>query len=123
MPCNNRHDEFAREICKELKKLGAMPMLSFAPVISDGITQGTLAMRYSLPSRDFITDCMEMAYEGYNCDAMITLGGCDKSVPGSVMPLARTNAIGLSFYGGPALPGKGKDCGYHRNLDPGTMME
>jgi dihydroxy-acid dehydratase len=63
-------------------------------------------MRYSLPSRDMIADCMEMAYKGYYCDAMITLGGCDKSVPGSIMPLARSNCIGLSFYGGPALPGK-----------------
>ena len=102
MPCNDRFDEFARIIVKELEMLGAKAMLSFTPVISDGITQGTKAMRYSLPSRDYITDCMEMMYEGYCCDAIITLGGCDKSVPGSIMPIARCNAIGLAFYGGPA---------------------
>jgi len=79
-------------------------------------------MRYSLPSRDYIADVCEMAYEGYYCDAMITLGGCDKSVPGSIMPLARCNAIGLSFYGGPALPGKCFDGG-DKNMDPGTVME
>ena len=62
-------------------------------------------MRYSLPSRDYIADCMEMMYEGYACDGLITLGGCDKSVPGSIMPLVRSNAIGLSFYGGAAQPG------------------
>jgi dihydroxy-acid dehydratase len=63
---------------------------------------------------------METMYEGYCCDAMITLGGCDKSVPASVMPLARCNAIGLSFYGGSNLPGK---CDSDKNLDPGQVME
>jgi len=82
-------------------------------------------MKYSLPSRDLIADCVEMMYNGYACDAVITLGGCDKSVPGSIMPLVRCNAVGLSFYGGAALPGK--DCRIKKPdgklADPGFVME
>ena len=78
-----------------------------------------------MPFRDLIADYVEMMYNGYACDAVITLGGCDKSVPGSIMPLVRCNAVGLSFYGGAALPGK--DCRIKKPdgklADPGFVME
>ena len=80
-PCNNRFIELAKLVAVELENLGAKAMISFTPVISDGITMGTDQMRYSLPSRDYIADCMELMYNGYACDALITLGGCDKSTP------------------------------------------
>lgn len=96
-------------------------MLACTPAISDGETQGALGMRYSLISRDYIADCIEIMHEGYAADAMITLGGCDKTVPGSLMPIARLNAIGLSLFGGPALPGLYE--GSSKALDPGSVME
>ncbi len=68
-------------------------------------------MKYSLPSRDLIADCIETMIEAYYCDGALTLGGCDKSIPGSVMPLARTNVPSVFVYGGSILPGryKGQD--------------
>ena len=71
------------------------------PVISDGNTQGARGMRYSLVSRDWIADCVEIMHEGYMADACISFGACDKTVPGAVMPLARTNTAGCFIYGGP----------------------
>ena len=71
------------------------------PVISDGNTQGTKGMRYSLVSRDWIADCVEIMHEGYMADACISFGACDKTVPGAVMPLARTNTASCFIYGGP----------------------
>jgi dihydroxy-acid dehydratase len=61
--------------------------------------------RYSLPSRDLIADHIELMHEGYRCDALITVGGCDKTQPGALMPIARGNSIGITMYGGGRLPG------------------
>jgi len=127
MPCNNQFRELADIIAQEVEQLGGKAHLCFTPVISDGQSQGARAMRYSLISREHICDCIEIMHEGYHADAVITLGGCDKSVPGVVMPLARKNLIGLSLFGGPALPGVQKrKCGGDeapRGLDPGSVME
>jgi dihydroxy-acid dehydratase len=66
-------------------------------------------------------------HEGYCADAIITLGGCDKTVPGVLMPIARLNLIGLSMFGGPALPGVCKDLKFtedtKKNLDPADIMQ
>jgi dihydroxy-acid dehydratase len=101
-----------------------------APAISDGNTQGTLGMRYSLISRDWIADCVEIMHEGYMADACITLGACDKTVPGAVMPLARCNTSGCFIYGGPLVPGQcnpplraDAPAQYHRGLDAGSVVE
>jgi len=80
-------------------------------------------MRYSLPSRELITDCIETGCNGYSTDAIISLGGCDKSVPASLMPLVRLNTIGITVYGGAAYPGKSCNNIYKNNMDPGTIME
>lgn len=113
MPCNNQFRDLADILAEEVEKLGGKAHLCFTPVISDGQSQGCKAMRYSLISREVITDCIELMHEGYHADAIITLGGCDKSVPAAVMPLARKDLVGLSLFGGPALPGLhpgGADC-------------
>ena len=90
--------------------------------ISDGLTNGSKAMRYSLISRDAITDCIEIMHEGYFADAAITLGGCDKTVPAALMPIARLNLVGITLFGGPALPGKCEDITLtDRALDPGQV--
>lgn len=126
MPCNARFLELADVVCKAIEAQGGKPMLAVTPAISDGETQGSLGMRYSLISRDYIADCIEVMHEGYSADAIITLGGCDKTVPGALQPIARLDLVGLSLFGGAALPGK---CATLKNgrggagLDPGTVME
>ena len=128
MPCNNQHKDLAELIGAALIARGCKPHYCFTPVISDGLTQGTRFMRYSLVSRDAICDAIEIMHEGYKADAIISLGGCDKTVGGVVMPLARKDMIGLSLFGGPALPGLAsakRDCpgGEQRRLDGGVMSE
>jgi len=81
--------------------VAAAAFYCMAPVISDGNTQGTRGMRYSLISRDWIADCVEIMHEGYMADACISFGACDKTVPGAVMPLARTDTSSCFIYGGP----------------------
>jgi dihydroxy-acid dehydratase len=97
-PCNDH--------IRELK-----PFLFGTPVISDGETMGMEGMKYSLMSRDLIADCIETMHEGYAADGILTLSGCDKSIPGALMPILRNNGIGLTLYGGTILPGryKGED--------------
>ena len=107
--CNARFMELADVICKAIEKHGGKPMMAVTPAISDGETQGALGMRYSLVSRDYIADCIEIMHEGYAADAMITLGGCDKTVPGALMPIARLDGVGLSLFGGAALPGPSRE--------------
>lgn len=125
MPCNNQHRELAELIGGMLEERGCKAHYAFTPVISDGLTQGTRFMRYSLVSRDAICDAIEIMHEGYKADAIITLGGCDKTVGGVVMPIARKDMIGLSLFGGPALPGLAS-CpggGELQRLDGGVMSE
>jgi len=77
-------------------------------------------MKYSLISRDWIADCVEIMHEAYAADAIIALGGCDKTVPGVLMPLARLDAIGISLYGGTILPGCSREG---KSLDAQNIME
>lgn len=125
-PCNNRVRELADLLAEEVEKAGGKAFVAGTPVISDGMTNGTEAMQYSLPSRDLIADCLETMLEGYMADAIITLGGCDKTVPAALMPIARHNAIGLTLYAGTALPGHCSGCfnthGGH-GLDAKDVME
>eukprot|EP01012_Entosiphon_sulcatum_P037729 TRINITY_DN4857_c0_g1_i1.p1 TRINITY_DN4857_c0_g1~~TRINITY_DN4857_c0_g1_i1.p1 ORF type:complete len:600 (-),score=89.25 TRINITY_DN4857_c0_g1_i1:15-1718(-) len=121
-PCNFHLKELAEMLKEEVELAGAKAFLCFTPVISDGMTNGTEMMKYSLPSRDLIADSIELMHEGYSADALITLAGCDKSVPASVMPLARTNAPGLSLYGGPNQPGEFCEK-FGRRGDAGLLME
>eukprot|EP00054_Salpingoeca_dolichothecata_P020712 m.131161 g.131161 ORF g.131161 m.131161 type:complete len:162 (-) comp23718_c0_seq3:52-537(-) len=78
-------------------------------------------MKYSLPSRDLIADCAELMHEGYRADALLTLGGCDKTQPAAVMPLVRGNYVGITLYGGSILPGTHPKTGKH--LDAGSVFE
>ena len=97
------------------------------PVISDGQGQGNEGMRYSLPSRDLIADCIELMHEGYRCDAMLTLAGCDKTQPAAVMPIVRGNNVGITLYGGSILAGVLPDACAHlpkgHNMDAATVFE
>jgi dihydroxy-acid dehydratase len=110
-PCNDHIRKLGDVIFREIVAAGGMPFLFGTPVISDGETMGMEGMKYSLMSRDLIADCIETMHEGYAADGIITLSGCDKSIPGAVMPILRNNSIGLTLYGGTILPGryKGED--------------
>lgn len=105
-PCNDHIDELGKIVADEIKSQGGKPFLFGTPVISDGETMGSEGMKYSLMSRDLIADCIETMQEGYLTDGTITISGCDKSIPGALMPLARNNSIGLTLYGGSILPGR-----------------
>ncbi|MFN8769668.1 MAG: dihydroxy-acid dehydratase [Neisseriaceae bacterium] len=105
-PCNAHIRELGDIVSDSIEKTNGKPVIFGTPVISDGETMGTEGMKYSLVSRELIADCIEMMHEGYSSDGIITLSGCDKTIPAALIPLARTNAIGLTLYGGSILPGK-----------------
>lgn len=110
-PCNAHIESLGKIIMGEVEKAGGKPIIFGTPVVTDGETMGTSGMKYSLVSRELIADCIEMMHEAYAADGAITLSGCDKTIPASLIPLARNNSIGITLYGGTILPGqyKGKD--------------
>jgi len=109
LPCNDHIRTLGDLAFEEIEKRGGKPIQFGTPVVSDGITMGVNGMRYSLPSRDLIADCVELMHEAYMCDGILTLSGCDKTIPGVLMPLARNNSIGLTLYGGSILTGRFQD--------------
>src|SRR3989442_4815312 len=74
--------------------------------ISDGITMGTEGMRTSLVSREIIADSIELVARGYLLDGIVAISGCDKTIPGTVMALARLDLPSLMVYGGSIMPGE-----------------
>ena len=113
-------------LVKAIERRGGKAFVASTPIISDGETQGSKGMRYSLISRDYIADSIEIMHEGYMADAMINLSGCDKSVPAAAMPIPRHDSIGMVLYGGRALPGKCTGCTNTHGgtgLDPKDVME
>jgi len=110
-PCNAHIRDLGNVVSQAVTGSSGKPVIFGTPVISDGETMGMEGMKYSLVSRELIADCIEMMHEGYAADGIITLSGCDKTIPAALIPLARTNAIGLTLYGGSILPGRlhGKD--------------
>jgi len=110
-PCNAHIDQLAQVTEEFISQSGGRPYMFGTPVITDGETMGTEGMKYSLVSREWIADSIEMMSEAYMADGTIALSGCDKTIPASLMPLARNNSIGITLYGGTILPGShnGKD--------------
>lgn len=105
-PCNAHILELGQTINGMIERSGGKAFMFGTPVVTDGETMGMEGMKYSLVSRDLIADCIEMMHEAYAADGALALSGCDKTIPASVMPLARTNAIGITLYGGTILPGR-----------------
>ena len=104
--CNQHFVLLAEEVKREVERQGGIGYLTYPPVISDGVTMGMTGLRYSLPSRDLIADNIELMAEGYRVDGIITLGGCDKTQPGAVIPLLRNSSgYGITVYGGGRHPG------------------
>jgi dihydroxy-acid dehydratase len=110
-PCNSGLQKLADAAVAELKAIGANPQIFGTPTISDGMAMGTEGMKYSLVSREVIADCIETCVGGQWMDGVLTIGGCDKNMPGAMMGMIRANVPGIFVYGGTILPGryKGQD--------------
>jgi dihydroxy-acid dehydratase len=105
-PCNDHVRALGDIVQQAIEVAGGKAIVFGTPVVSDGISMGTEAMKYSLVSREVIADSIELMTEGYMVDAVITLSGCDKTIPAALMPIARNNLTGLTLYGGSILPGE-----------------
>jgi dihydroxy-acid dehydratase len=105
MPCNFHLRALAAKVKEGIRAAGGTPMEFNTIAISDGITMGTAGMKTSLVSREVIADSIELVTRGHLFDAVIALSGCDKTIPGAVMALARMDVPGLMLYGGSILPG------------------
>ena len=105
MPCNYHLRALAKQVKDGVRAAGGTPMEFNTIAISDGITMGTSGMKTSLVSREVIADSIELTARGYLFDAVICLAGCDKTLPGTVMALARLDVPGLMLYGGSIMPG------------------
>jgi dihydroxy-acid dehydratase len=111
MPCNFHLRRLAEKVKEGVRKAGGTPMEFNTVAVSDGITMGTEGMKTSLVSREVIADSIELVGRGYMFDAVVALSGCDKTIPGCVMALARLDVPSIMLYGGSIAPGtyKGKD--------------
>jgi len=106
MPCNFNLRQLAAKVKEGVRAAGGTPFEFNTIAISDGTTMGTEGMKTSLISREVIADSIELAARGYCFDGLVALSGCDKTIPGTVMALARLNRPSLMIYGGSILPGK-----------------
>ena len=104
-PCNYHLRDLAAHVKRGVREAGGTPMEFNTISISDGITMGTAGMRASLISREVIADSIELVTRGNAFDAVVCLVGCDKTIPGAVMALARLDVPGLVLYGGSIAPG------------------
>jgi dihydroxy-acid dehydratase len=105
-PCNYHLRELAVHVRNGIRAAGGTPLEFNTVSISDGITMGTEGMRASLISREVIADSIELVTRGNLLDGLIVLVGCDKTIPGGAMALARLNIPGLILYGGSIAPGQ-----------------
>jgi dihydroxy-acid dehydratase len=108
MPCNFHLRALAARVKEGIREAGGTPMELNTIAISDGITMGTSGMKTSLVSREVIADSIELVGRGHLFDAVIALSGCDKTIPGTVMALARLDVPAVMLYGGSIAPGRFK---------------
>jgi dihydroxy-acid dehydratase len=110
-PCNLGLNLLTRRAERAVAAAGAMPQTFGTITVSDGISMGTEGMKYSLVSREVIADSIETACNAQAMDGVVTVGGCDKNMPGAMMALARMNIPSIFVYGGTIKPGhyKGRD--------------
>ncbi len=105
-PCNMHLNDLAKSVKESVNKSEGLLGLIFHTIgVSDGISMGTDGMRYSLVSRDLIADSIESVCGAQYYDAVITIPGCDKNMPGSVMAMGRLNRPGIMLYGGTIASG------------------
>src|SRR5690242_16681098 len=109
MPCNFHLRRLSAKVMEGIRAAGGTPLEYNTIAISDGITMGTEGMKTSLVSREVIADSIELVARGHLFDAVVALSGCDKTIPGTVMALARLDLPSLMIYGCSIAPGRFKD--------------
>ena len=105
-PCNMHIDKLAKAAAQSVDRSGGKSTTFGTITVSDGISNGTPGMRYSLVSREVIADSIETVTGAQGFDGVIAIGGCDKNMPGCMMALARLNRPAVFVYGGTIRPGK-----------------
>lgn len=105
-PCNMHLNDLAQEVKKGVWANNLVGLTFHTIGVSDGMTNGTPGMRYSLVSRDLIADSIETVVGAQYYDGVITVPGCDKNMPGSLIAMGRLNRPGIMVYGGSTAPGK-----------------
>ena len=110
-PCNLTGPELSEHAKLGVNGKDSVGLIFSTIAVSDGISMGHEGMRASLVSREVITDSVELVMHAERFDGMVTIAGCDKSLPGMLMAAARVNLPSIFLYGGSSLPGtfKGKD--------------
>src|SRR3954466_4403970 len=111
MPCNLHLRTLADAVAAGVPAAGATPVQFNTIAVSDGIAMGTPGMSASLVSREVVADSIELVSIGHMVDGVVALTGCDKTIPGAAMALARLDLPSLLLYGGAIQPGQhhGKD--------------
>ncbi|HYV08070.1 MAG TPA: dihydroxy-acid dehydratase [Thermoplasmata archaeon] len=105
-PCQLNLDRVARRVKAGIRDAGGTPREFMTITVSDGIAMGHEGMRASLVSREVIADSIELMMHAHRYDALVACAACDKSIPGSIMAMARLNVPSIFTYGGPMLPGR-----------------
>ena len=110
-PCNSHLRQLAEQVKIGVREAGGTPLEFNTIVVTDGIAMGSSGMRASLVSREVVADSIELVARGHLLDGVVAISGCDKTIPGTVMALARLNLPSMMLYGGSIAPGRfrGKD--------------
>ncbi len=108
-PCNSGLQKLADAAIAGIEEAGGNAQVFGTPTISDGMAMGTEGMKYSLVSREVISDCIETCVQGQWMDGVVVIGGCDKNMPGGLMGMLRANVPAIYVYGGTILPGRWKN--------------
>lgn len=104
-PCNMHIDKLAIEAGRGVDNAGGKSIIFNTITVSDGISMGTLGMRYSLVSREVIADSVETVAGAEGFDGLVAIGGCDKNMPGCLMAMVHLNRPSVFVYGGTIMPG------------------
>jgi dihydroxy-acid dehydratase len=120
MPCNYNQRRLAEHVKDGIRAAGGTPMEFNTVAVSDGVSMGTEGMKASLVSREVVADSIELVVRGHLLDGVVCLVGCDKTIPGASMALARLDVPGLILYNGTIYPGVYKG---QRNATVVTVFE
>jgi len=118
-PCNMHLNDLAKLVKEGVNSKETIGLIFNTIGVSDGISMGTPGMRFSLPSRDIIADSMETVVQGMSYDALVTVVGCDKNMPGALMAMLRLNRPSILVYGGTIASG----CHNNKKLDIVSAFE
>ena len=106
MPCNWNHRKLAEKVMQGIRAAGGTPIEVNTIAITDGITMGTEGMKGSLISREVVADSVELVARSHMFDGLVTISGCDKTIPAMAMVLGRVNVPGLMLYCGSIMFGR-----------------